>query len=56
VRAVFLDPDRHGNRLPNAFLYTATDRSWSVDVEVVAVDARTRNMNGLMLADFFDFT
>jgi hypothetical protein len=56
TRAVFLNPDRHGNRLTNAFLSAESDRLWSDGTEVLAVDARSRDMNRLILADFFDFT
>ena len=56
IRAVFLNPDRHGTRLPDDFLSAETDRLWSTGTEVIAVDARGREMNGLILADFFDFT
>ena len=55
VQAV-LNPDRHGNRLPDAFLAGETEKLWTARAEMVAVDARSRDVNGLILADFFDFT
>jgi hypothetical protein len=56
VRAMFLTPDRHGNCHDTAFLCGETDKLWTAGAEVATVDARRRNKNGLILADFFDFT
>jgi hypothetical protein len=56
VRAMFLTPDRHGNCHDAAFLCGETDKLWTAGVEVTAIDARRRDRNGLILADFFDFT
>jgi hypothetical protein len=33
-----------------------TDELWDAGVEVMSVDARRKHTNGLILADFFDFT
>ncbi len=56
ARVAFLNPDRHG-----VFLQEAAYMSW-IDglrtipsVEVCSVDARDRTVNGVFLADFFDF-
>ena len=58
VRVVFLSPNRHGVRL-ESFL-PGRDLSSELlqipSVEVVCIDARERQSNGLFLADFFDFT
>lgn len=56
ARAVFLNPDRHGSVHNQAFLSRETDQLWGAGAEVVVVDARRRDANGLVLADFFDFT
>jgi len=56
VRAMFLTPDRHGNCHDAAFLCGETDKLWTAGAEVATVDARRRDRNGLILADFFDFT
>ena len=58
VRVVFLSPNRHGIEL-STFL-PGRDLSDELlqlgGVEVVCIDARKREVNGLFLADFFDFT
>lgn len=59
VRVCFLSPDRHGN-----LIHSKTDQINSIindlisikNVEVVFIDARSRDANGLLLSDFFDFT
>jgi hypothetical protein len=56
ARAVFLNPDRHGGAHVQAFLSGETDQLWNAGAEVIVVDARRRDANGLVLADFFDFT
>lgn len=59
VRVVFLSPDRHGVELGKY----AAGRDFPPElldidhrVEVACIDARRREANGLLLADFFDFT
>jgi len=58
VRAVFLSPNRHGK----LFSEFSDDRDLLRDlldipsVEVACIDARRRRSNGLLLADFFDFS
>ena len=56
VRVVFLSPNRHGIEvgefLPGRDVRTELLRN---GVEVVCIDARQRWVNGLFLADFFDF-
>ena len=57
TRIVFLSPDRHGNLLQH--LHTALASSLTAlnsHVEVCWIDATDRTANGLLLADFFDFT
>jgi len=55
IRVVVLSPDRHGNP-PAGGQDKITNALRSADVEVVIVDATSRTANGLMYADFFDFT
>jgi hypothetical protein len=58
VRVVFLSPNRHGAEL-NSFLpgRDLLDELLQIPtVEVACIDARRRQVNGLLLADFFDFT
>lgn len=57
VRAVILSPDRAGNHMPlaNYQRLIAALRALS-SVEIVTTDATTRTGNGLLYADFFDFT
>jgi hypothetical protein len=58
VRVAFLSPNRHGatlqSFLPGRDLFQELLRIPTV--EVVCIDARQRQSNGLFLADFFDFT
>lgn len=58
VRVAFLSPNRHGqtigNFLPGRDL--AQELLAIPTVEVMCLDGRERNKNGLLLADFFDFT
>ncbi|MCP4698166.1 MAG: hypothetical protein GY862_15130 [Gammaproteobacteria bacterium] len=58
VRVCFLSPDRHGelvhNKLDN--LNSIVDALIAIgNVEVLFLDARSRDANGLALADFFEF-
>lgn len=58
IRVVFLSPTRHGVEIKD-FLpgRNITDELFSIsNVEVVYIDARYREKNGLFWADFFDFT
>ena len=57
VRVAFLSPNRHGVEVDN-FIPGRDLRSelLQLGVEVVCLDARQRAVNGLTLADFFDFT
>ena len=58
IRIAFLSPNRHGQEI-GAFL---PDRDLTKEllsmpkVEVMCLDGRQRGKNGLLLADFFDFT
>lgn len=57
IRIAILNPDRHGNWMPKVDLLAITDAFRNLPAtEVVAVDATSRTANGLMYADFFDFT
>jgi hypothetical protein len=57
TRVVFLSPDRHGTCTQNtAQLDLAPCLRDIPSVEMCWVDARDRTANGLLLADFFDFT
>jgi len=58
IRVAFLSPNRHGQTvdkfLPGRDLM---DELLSIPkVEVICIDGRKRDKNGLVLADFFDFT
>jgi hypothetical protein len=54
LRAVFLNPDRHGSvqRAPANY---APDLHRE-GIEVISVDAREKHANAWVLADFFDFS
>lgn len=55
IRVALLSPDRHGVLLKNSA--DLVDSLWSTPtVEVVFIDARSRDRNGLLLADTFDFS
>jgi len=57
TRVVFLSPDRHGDSLQERAHMGLVDRLRNIpSVEVCWIDARDRTVNGLLLADFFDFT
>jgi hypothetical protein len=57
TRVVFLNPDRHGAWLQKTEHMELVDGLRTIEsVEVCWIDARDRTVNGLLLADFFDFT
>jgi len=60
TRVVFLNPDRHGaylERNAHTDLVHGLRKLYSkTAVEICWIDARNRTANGLLLADFFDFT
>jgi hypothetical protein len=57
IRVAILNPDRHGDWMSQADLLAITAAFRNMpSAEVVAVDATSRTANGLMYADFFDFT
>lgn len=57
VRIVFLSPDRCGKFASESFdVLNLTTRLWSIpSVEIMSIDARDREANGLLLTDFFDY-
>ena len=57
-RVIFLSPNRHGTEVDQfALNRDPRDELLSISgVEVACLDGRRRNVNGLQLADFFDFT
>lgn len=56
MRVAILSPDRHGNSLSIGDQDTIVKALRSSGAEVVSVDATSRTANGLLYADFFDFT
>jgi hypothetical protein len=57
TRVVFLSPDQHGACLQEAGHMHLVGRLRQIpSVEICWIDARDRAGNGLLLADFFDFT
>ena len=57
TRVVFLSPDRHGAYLQESAHVGLVDRlRQTPSVEICWIDARDRTANGLLLADFLDFT
>ncbi|BBK37724.1 hypothetical protein STAQ_28020 [Allostella sp. ATCC 35155] len=57
IRAVILSPDRHGNWLAQARIDALVTSLRTIPrTETIVVDARHRTANGLIYADFFDFT
>jgi hypothetical protein len=57
IRLCFLSPDRHGNSMPNEYITQIIPRVQQIPgTETVFIDSRPREINGLFLADFFDFT
>jgi hypothetical protein len=56
TRVVFLSPDRHGRFLQETEHRGLVERLRKIpSVEICWIDARDRTVNGLLLADFFDF-
>ncbi len=57
IRVIFLSPTWTGDTIENyAPGVDSVSPLLAVSIEVAMVDARTRQGNGLFLADFFDFT
>ena len=56
TRVLFLSPDRHGVRLQRTHLPLVSGLRAIPTVEIAWIDARDRMPNGLLIADFFDFT
>jgi hypothetical protein len=56
TRVVFLSRDRHGAWLQEQHVPLVRRLRDVCSVEICWIDARRRTMNGLFLADFFDFT
>jgi hypothetical protein len=56
TRVLFLSPDRHGALLQGAHEPLVTGLRTIPSVEIAWIDARDRTANGLLIADFFDFT
>lgn len=59
TRVVFLSPDRHGKSLQEAAHISLVDDLHKLaipSIELCWIDARDMTANGLLLADFFDFT
>ena len=57
TRIVFLNPNRRGEFLEKAEQMVRLDKLLRIpSVEICSIDARDRTANGLLLADFFDFT
>jgi len=56
TRVVFFSPDRHGEYLQGTHDPLVIALRAIPTVEVCWIDARNRIANGLLLADFFDFT
>ncbi len=55
IRVALLSPDRHGTTLTGA--QAIVDTLWKIPgCEVLFIDSRTRDRNGLLLADTFDFS
>lgn len=52
LRVVFLSPDRHGNDLQQAHTPLVDRLREDSEIEICWVDARDREANGLLLADF----
>ena len=54
IRVTILSPDRHGNLLPQ--ILTVLPQLHEIpSCETMCIDARSRDGNGLLLADTFDF-
>lgn len=52
----FLSPDQHGTILQATHMNLIAGLQAIPSAEVGWIDARDRTANGLLLADFFDFT
>jgi hypothetical protein len=56
TRVLFLSPDRHDALLQGGHLSLVAGLRAIPSVEIAWIDARERAPNGLLIADFFDFT
>jgi hypothetical protein len=56
TRVLFLSPDRHGELLQERYLPFVSALRAIPSVESAWIDARERTPNGLLIAEFFDFT
>jgi hypothetical protein len=56
IRIAFLSPDRHGSHLQARHDTLIQALRVNAKVETCWIDARDRYANGLLLADYFDFT
>lgn len=56
IRVAFLSPDQYGNDLQSLHSKLVPGLLSIPSVEVCWLDARDRQANGLILADYFDFT
>ena len=57
TRVAFINPDRRGNYLSEELQPKLIDRLRTIrSLETCSIDARDATANGLLLADFFDFT
>ncbi|MEX0922117.1 MAG: hypothetical protein WDZ84_05025 [Rhodovibrionaceae bacterium] len=57
VRAVLFHPDWQGNTMEQEALFSLMNKIQALPrTEVILTDARSREGNGLIYADFFDFT
>jgi hypothetical protein len=56
TRVLFLSPDRRGALLQQAHMPLISGLKQIPSVEIAWIDARDRTPNGLLIADFFDFT
>jgi hypothetical protein len=57
ARVALLSPDRHGTFAQDAVSLGLVDSLRALgSVDICSIDARDRSANGLLLADFFDFT
>lgn len=56
MRAIILSPNRKNAVLPTHTIKNIIGSLWSVDCEVLVVDATDREANGFIISDYFDFT
>ena len=56
TRVLFLSPDQHEVFLQDGHLPLVDGLRKIPSVEIAWIDARDRTPNGLLIADFFDFT